>query len=538
MPTTSSSTQATTFFPTIPVSHTTLNAPVHAVTLLEDRAQVTRQGTISLEAGRHKLLIWDVSPVLQDVSLRAESPTDTDETNIQIHDTRIRRAFRVRREDKPEDIREIDDELRHILRQFEHIATKRERTEGRYKRLFDMLAQGTKEIPEDAAWGLVNHQAWHDTFETLFRRSRTLLEESMAAYFQQQELLTQRNQLATKRNALTQWEKHFLGCVELDVELTTPQDVALAVHYVVPNALWRPLHRAQLKDNGSLSWTCSAAVWQHTGEDWDNATLSFSTARSSLGTEAPVLSDDLLEAQRKAEELRIEQREVTLQSTGPQTSSASSSRPTSVALPGVDDGGDLQHLQAPTSQRVVADGSPHIIPLFRFHTQAQTSLVCTPELTHHVFLKSLQTNKADHPLLAGPVELLRNHGFVGWTKILFVAPGETFQLSFGPDDGIRINRTTERETETDIIDKWRHTRTETKVFVSNLTGTHKQLDITERIPVSEVEYVKSKLHAEDTTPPTTPDENGFCKWTIELAAHDTTTCQLVWTLSESPDVQR
>ena len=64
----------------------------------------------------------------------------------------------------------------------------------------------------------------------------------------------------------------------IDVTVKDRGDYRISLDYMVPCALWRPIHRATL-DGGSLLFECEAAVWQATGEDWREVALSFSTAR-------------------------------------------------------------------------------------------------------------------------------------------------------------------------------------------------------------------------------------------------------------------
>ncbi|HVO30715.1 MAG TPA: DUF4140 domain-containing protein, partial [bacterium] len=49
-----------------PGPHLVLDARVARVTLLEDRAQVSREGKVRLEAGSHRLKIVGVAPVIAD----------------------------------------------------------------------------------------------------------------------------------------------------------------------------------------------------------------------------------------------------------------------------------------------------------------------------------------------------------------------------------------------------------------------------------------------------------------------------------------
>src|SRR5689334_21518711 len=86
------------------------DAPVSAVTLLEDRARVVRRGTVKLTAGRTQLFVPGVAPVLQDVSLRAEVTSP----GVRIADARVRRAMRVRSEDRPDELRALEEEIRAL----------------------------------------------------------------------------------------------------------------------------------------------------------------------------------------------------------------------------------------------------------------------------------------------------------------------------------------------------------------------------------------------------------------------------------------
>jgi len=49
--------------------------------------------------------------------------------------------------------------------------------------------------------------------------------------------------------------------------------------------------------------------------------------------------------------------------------------------------------------------------------------------------------------LAGPVDLIRENGFVGRTSVLFIAAGERFELGWGPDAELRVKRHSESKQE-------------------------------------------------------------------------------------------
>ena len=152
------------------------------------------------------------------------------------------------------------------------------------------------------------------------------------------------------------------------------------------------------------------------------------------------------------------------------------------------------------------------------------------------FVKAIAPHTGDRPLLAGPVALLRDSGPVGHTTTLFVAPGENIVLGFGPDDDVRVQRSTDSEEETDEVDHWRRRTVTIGIYVSNLGNEAKQLEIVERIPVSEIEHVKVTLQADRTSGAPRVDDDGLVHWEMELAPRGRLRLNLVYTIAFAPAV--
>jgi uncharacterized protein (TIGR02231 family) len=186
---------------------------------------------------------------------------------------------------------------------------------------------------------------------------------------------------------------------------------------------------------------------------------------------------------------------------------------------------------------VISDGRANVVPIFVFDAPAQTSLVSCPELSPRAYLKSVQRNTSANPLLAGPVELIRERGFVGWTRTAFVAPGEGFSLSFGPDDAVRLVRSPYASMEIREIDRWKVVTHEIYLFVSNLSGDPKTIEVTERIPVSEIEQVKVVLDRTRSTPAKSFDDNGFYMIEVEVPANGQVSAYLRFQVETAPGVQ-
>ena len=312
----------------------------------------------------------------------------------------------------------------------------------------------------------------------------------------------------------------------IDLVADQPADALVTIGYIVPGAAWRPYHRAVLdRAAGRIDWETTACVWQATGEDWTDAALTFSLERPSLGVEPPDLADDLLRTRRRPEHVTVEAREHEIETTGLGSAGAPE-------VPGIDDGGIGLTLSAPKAA-IRRDGMPHRVPVGSFRAPAQLELVAIPLRSPWVHLRARLANTGTLPLLAGPVDLIMASGYVGRAEVDLVAAGETFDLGFGPEADIRAHRTETRERDdAGLLGGWNVQTVRVAVRLSNLGTTTRQVLVTERIPVSEVEQVEVKLAepnayvlrkddqpgGEEITQITarTLDEHGMVRWAVEL----------------------
>ncbi len=523
------------FEPPLPTGVTPMEAPVRAVTLLEDRAQVTRRGTVRVTAGQNRIVVHGVAPVLQDVSLRAEILSG----KARVADARMRRGLRIRTADKPEAARVLEEKIESLQRERQQVLEDQASSRARFERIQQLLQLGAEELPVDAGWGM-GMAAQQDSFDALFRKARQLRESMLQATFSAERLAEEISALLRQRQAMDRVDHQVVSWLEADVLADADGEVELRIDYVVPNALWRPLHTARLLGRNQVQITSSAAVWQDTGEDWKDVELQFSTARSSLGIEPPLLQADLLTVKKKNEALVVQARQVQVQKAGLGSAPAAGGArptPTSVDLPGVDDGGETRNLRAPGKSSIPSDGRPNVIPLFTFEDGAEAALVTFPELEPKVFLRAVARNTSSSPMLAGPVELLQDNGFVGWTQTLFVAPQEKFELSFGPDDSLRVQREEKKSSKQHHVSKWTENTTNVTIYLSNLSGDARTVVVTERIPVSEIEHVKVELDTDKTTGSPVLDDNGFCTWKAEVPANGHLVLHLRFKVSLAPGVQ-
>ncbi|QIZ71302.1 mucoidy inhibitor MuiA family protein [Oxynema aestuarii AP17] len=524
------------------VGELTPEAPVTTVTVLEDRASIRRVTQLTLTPGLWRVRVENVAPVLADKSLRGEWLQGPENAlgEARIDDVRVRRKMLIRDRDRLETeatevVANLEAQLQSAIDRFEWLTEDRQHQELTYNRVQTMLEKAVREIPVDAVWGQLEPATWRSQFQTLFKNMRDLRSEILKSFEGQVELKEEIDRLCDRLAALSRPDLVYMATLEADLSISEAGDYQLALDYVVPNALWRPYHQAHLLlgENPSVSMRTDACIWQRTGEDWTDVDLVFSTARSSLGTEPPLLEEDILTVRAKEEKIEIKTREQVVQKPGLGSGTASGT----VTLPGVEDGGEVRTLRSPQKATVPSDGRPYRVSLFTFDTPGIVEYVAMPELACQVFLKTVQTNCSAFPLLAGPVDLVRSTEFVGKTAIGFIAPGERFELGWGPDANIRLQRKQRHNTHQEHLTKWNISLLKTELFISNIGAEARTIKITERVPVSELEEIKVEVMENGTTDNVKPDENGFCHWTFQLEPYSQGKVQLGIKISTAPEIK-
>jgi uncharacterized protein (TIGR02231 family) len=528
--------------------------PVAEVTLLEDRARVVRRGRISLPAGQVRVRIEGVAPVLSDKSLVVRiAPSGSTDSAARCVDVRCDRTLAVWQTAPVPDSGDpagksgngggaIDAATRLLRLQAEqrtlaaHIAaldTDRAAIEREAAALEQVAALTFAELAADISWGRELGDAGPrlDALRDRERDARQALVEVIAILAERRR---DAERLAARLRAAESHAPVETALLTCELVVDRPGDFDLAISYLVPGACWRPYHEARLTDSGAgsrVELATDACIWQSTGEDWVDASLRFSTERASLGTEPPPLSTDLLRVQRKSEVVAVEMREQEIETTGLGAAGRAAAE-----LPGIDDGGLAIELRAPVAATVRSDGRPHRVRLGSFQSDAEVELVAMPELSPCVLTRTTQSNRGSGPLLAGPVDLIRDSGLTGRTSILFIAAGERFELGWGPDPDLRLHRDVERHHEASgTLSSWNETRHEIEIRLSNLGPRPRTVRVTERIPVSEIDKVKIALEP-DLGRPRAVDDDGRIDWKVSLEPFGHTAIELTYIVKKHDSV--
>jgi uncharacterized protein (TIGR02231 family) len=536
--------------------------PIVEVTVLEDRARITRRATLeatgTLELEGVATTVVDRTLVGHVLHRDASGAI----TRTPLGSLRVEREHLHEASALPEELAALERSAEDWQQRIASLEASLRELEAHGASIVALGKYAVGDTVLDAAYGLGDMALWRDRLAALDERAHAAREERLALEVQLEDARAEAwavGRALTAKRQTTARERASLflslpavaghagggdGREEASASDRASVRVEVEISYVVANACWRPLHRAELEDGadastGTLRLHTEGCVWQRTGEDWPGVRLVFSTERSSREAAPPPLSTDRLVVQKKSASTHVALRQEEVATTGPGMGELGGARgsPASGELPGLDDGGSTQRLRAGAPCSVRSDGRPHRARIGSFEAPAQLSLRAIPEVIPAVLRCSVQTCAAPYPLLAGPVELVRNGGFVGRTAIKPVAPGERFELGWGPEGALRLVREEEiHGGDPGLLSSQQVRVVDRTMRLSNLGPNSARLEILERIPVSELEKVKVALDPRRSHEGAVADEDGMVRLPITLEARGTATVRLGFELRAAADV--
>jgi uncharacterized protein (TIGR02231 family) len=498
------------------------------VTLFEDRAEVTRSAAVDLATGTLTVALAGVSPFVDERSVQARATRpDGEGEPARVLSARVRWHAHLEKELGREAIEALEAEVRAArarVREAEQALDRAAADGVRAKALRARWIQAAGAVPRGARKDEVS-AAWRASLAEIERAVDAALAAAAAGREAQQRAVDEHDRAQTRLSLGSVETPRYEAHVEVELAAAASHRAEIEVTYRVPCALWRPEHLVRLKEavpaqggSAPLEVVTLATAWQRTGETWDDVEVRFSTARPARDASPPALVDDVLTSRRKTDwersRVEVSQREQAVMLAGLDRGTRAVDE-----MPGVDDGGEPILFSPKERVSIASDGRPFRVEVARATLDAKIERVVFAEVATVAHLRATATLEKGGPLLAGPARIARGQSLVGLAKLDFVGRGEPFEVGLGADDGVRVRRVQTEERETAAVLGTQRIRRKVEVFLVNLGEEPRRVQVTERVPVSEIEDVEVTLTVAGGFKPEGKD--GFLRREVELAAHAT-----------------
>nr|WP_219892198.1 mucoidy inhibitor MuiA family protein [Chamaesiphon polymorphus] len=326
--------------------------------------------------------------------------------------------------------------------------------------------------------------------------------------------------------------------VKIAIEPAGAGDFQLELSYVVTRAHWTPLYDLRVQSTSkTIQLNYLAEIFQTTGEDWTNVSLTLSTAKPGLGTLPPKLDPWYIDIpaptmmrQRSIASKSADMLEISAAAPAPMMATMAAFERTEepieyiaeTVVAEVSQQGSVVTFQLGGGGNIPSDGNPHKVTIFNDNFPCQFEYIAMPRLVSFAYLQTKAKNRADGAtLLPGKANIFRDDVFVGTSNLENTAPGQEFKLNLGIDEGIKIDRElSERQVDKTFLAGNRRITYAYRLTVTNLLNTPTHIQISDLIPHSRTEQIKVKLLK--IAPQIQPGELGRLAWELDLPANKKT----------------
>jgi hypothetical protein len=485
----------------IPVTALASESRVQEVTVFKDRAFVTRARKVSLPQGASSISFGELTPLADLETLKA---TFARKSPVTILGIRTRAEFSAKSGNA---------ELEHAISARKAAERKRDAITHEVS----LLTQGNQNLELLSAhyrdsfslnvhqntWtkaGLEGFVRFLTTESDHINGAWTRLYAAFQANDQELELANARIAEATRAS-----DRHGITVI-VDVLAEAPAQTDLELQYLVTQCGWSPAYDLRIGELGTASVEQDAFVWQKSGEDWRDVTLTLSNLRAELRPQAPSISPYSL----------------TYQEAGKVATTVSSAVDSAQSLTMGAGGGSEKRVFKVPGLQTVRDGMAQTrLFIARKDSTYTEKLELAAAEYDRAYRKGSATNPFDWEMEAGPASVYTGGSFVQQISLGAIAQGDHFAVNAGVDHDVVVTRTTQDKVEKPgILDTKQHFLRQVRLTLKSYGGSPKKLRVYEQIPVSEIKEVT--VGADKSTPGLVADEKnpGWHYWDMALPTNE------------------
>jgi uncharacterized protein (TIGR02231 family) len=479
-----------------------IKAALKQVTVYPDRAQLTRETSVEIPAGKSILKLGELSPYIDAQSIQVKGFGDFTILSVNHQNNYLQNL-----EDQPE--------IKSIRSQIEALQQKVEDEKAAISVLKEkeafLVANRAILVKET----IVTTEQFRNVMDlytsSMDQVTMNVLKKNRTIKEYEKQISALQKQISDKTG------KQQLPSGEISVSLSSDKPLTgkLTFSYVVSNTGWYPSYDIRVDDiSKPVTIYYKANVFQRTGVDWKGVKLSFSNATPWVSGNLPVLNtwfidyyypNPTLTVRGVASGVGVKRNAPAMEEVAadkPVMAKKLESAPVNVQR---NVGATTVTFDVAIPYSIAADGKIQTIEIQRSSSPAEYKYLTVPKMSPLAYLTGNITDWAKQSLLSGEATLYFENTFVGKSFLDVNQLTDTLTLSLGNDNSILVKR------------EKRQDFTSRKVIGANKTETNSFL-----ITVRNNKPRPIKITVND-------QQNGQVKWDLDLKAQETK--QLILTYS-------
>jgi len=540
---------------------------ISKVTVYRGQALVTRDLKVDLPAGSSEIIVTNLPSQIIPDSIYAQTTG-----NVKVLSVRYRE--KAVKEDTREEVKKLDSEIENLKREIYHT----ERRKGHLDNQWDMFvklrqfAADAKQI--DTGRGLLQFEPIKNLAEFILEKADEYIEKTLAFEDEINDMKKELGLLERKLAELTAGSSRTRRQAVVYISSADAKKAAIELNYLVNNANWNQLYNLRANpDSSAVTIEYNAVINQISGEDWDNVTLTLSTAEPAMVAEPPVLEPmmvalyQLMPDQQQMPQLDLKQiqehqnlrrRSIKkgIQASGELNTFATQTQIMVMNAPVSQIEEYQQRLEQiariegvsvtyslPGLMTLPSRNDRQLVSIASVSTKADFILLASPLITDYVYLQAELLNDSDTVLLPGPASMFCDGRFVGKADLPLVTIGEKFTAGFGIDSQIQVKHELESK-KTRIQGGNRIDTYNYRIALNNFKDTPAKIRLLDRLPYSQNSSIKIELKetsmtlSEDTEYVRTLKKKGLLRWDLELEPNTTDENATIVTYSFTTEYDR
>lgn len=487
---------------------------ITAATVFPTRADISRNAEVSLPQGKHTIVFDGLPAALDTKSLRISGTGAFSIGSIEIKEL-FSKDFVVEQERKLRGkIADLSDKRRFVESELTAAETGKTFLENMAKSnaVPQVSVNGKKDALSPDAWG----KAW----QSLQNGMKSLGRETIEKQIEIRKIDAELSALNKELRLLSDGAKSAKQ-IRVNVEASAPAAAKLTVQYQIANASWKPTYEARLNTrNKTVEIMQYGTISQHTGEEWRNIDLTFSTARPIIGTVPPELETRWLNLDEpvKKRGKMLERGAAVYRNDSSFADTMDEPSGTAEIAAAEFSGSDFAGTFAVKGKaNVPSDGSEHRFLVGGWSAKADIYAQTVPAVQPAAYVMASTQLNAPAPLLPGTMSLFRDGAFIGDSEMNFLRPNTKLHLSFGQDDKISVKHSTtaDEKNEGSLISRDSKLMIQTTTTVQNLHNEPLKIAVYDFLPVAKNSAIAVKIIKDGTTSGYEADPDGkigVVKW--------------------------
>ncbi|PRP80312.1 hypothetical protein PROFUN_11790 [Planoprotostelium fungivorum] len=343
-------------------------------------------------------------------------------------------------------------------------------------------------------------------------------------------------------NAPSTYHTQFI--ITLATDEKEESEISVLFTYMVNRATWSPSYDIRLVDE-TIKLSYFGVIQNNTEEDWEDALISLSSSKPTIGTHPPQLKtknimkkEDIPRPLIAPSGFAPPPPPTMSYRAAPSTQSQMySALPAPVAMsvtppPTSANSSISSSFQISRSYSLPSDGLDHKVLIHSCIMKSRLSYEIVPRMQEKAYLKASINNNTNMPLLAGPSSMFIEGSFIAKEQMKLVNVDEDFVVFLGPDPSIRVTykHLGFNSDSKGIFKKKNQLEVKTKIFVENTKKLPVEVSVYEQLPKSSDAKVIVTLSKPETGKECRITEANNIKWEQSVKGGETVTLETKYTV--------